>query len=98
MSTVKLAEDLRPASELKSQSADVIRQAKETGRPVVLTRSGRGVAVVLSIDAFDDLVLAAGRRSLQRAVDDAERDMESGHFVEHDQVVTRIHRLTRGKK
>ena len=98
MPVLKLTEDLVPLSDLKSHAADVVRQAKETGRPVVLTRHGRGVAVVLSIQAFDELTEAARRRELQRAVEDGERDIAEGREARHEDVVAELDRWASGKR
>src|SRR5438105_12631922 len=92
MAHLKLSEDLRPLSDLKTQTAEVIQQAQQTGRPVVLTRHGRGVAVLLSLDAFEDLQISTERQELQHAVDEAERDLDAGNWVEHSEVVAKLKR------
>lgn len=93
----KLSQDLRPVSDLERQTSEVIHQAQETGRPVVLTEQGRGVAVVLSIKAFEDLQSSAERMELQRAVDEAERDLAQGKWVEHCDVEAKLKRWSAGE-
>lgn len=90
MARLKLSEDLRPLSDLKTQTSEVIKQAQESGRPVVLTRHGRGVAVVLSIAAFEDLQSSAERLQLQRAVEEAEQDILEGRWIEHAEVMEKL--------
>lgn len=92
MAQVRLSEDLRPVSDLKTQTSEIIQQAQASGRPVVLTRHGRGVAVLLSLEAFEDLQTSAERLELQRAVDEAERDMSEGHWVEHSEMKAKLKR------
>jgi antitoxin YefM len=92
MARMRLSEDLRPLSDLKTQTSELIQQAQTTGRPVVLTRHGRGVAVLLSLEAFEDLQTSAERQELQRAVDEAERDMAEGRWVEHSEVKAKLKR------
>lgn len=92
MSRVKLSEDLRPLSDLETQMSDVLQQARTTGRPVVLTREGRGVAVLLSVEGFEDLQSSADRFEVQRAIDEAERDIAEGNWVEHPEVLQRLSR------
>jgi prevent-host-death family protein len=92
MARVKFSEDLRPLSDLETQSSEVVQQARTTGRPVVLTREGRGVAVLLSVEAFEDLQSSSERLEVQRAVDDAERDIEEGNWVENSEVVAKLKR------
>ena len=87
---VKLSEDLRPVSELKSQSGDILRQVQRTGRPVVLTRHGKGVAVVLSLAAYEELEASAAREDLRMAVAEAEGQYASGEVVRGDEVMKRL--------
>lgn len=97
MARLKLSEDLRPLSDLKTQTSEVIQQVQETGRPVVLTRHGRGVAVVLSLDTFENLQGSADRLELQHAVEEAERDMAQGHWVEHSEIEGKLRRWAAGE-
>ena len=97
MARLKLREDLRPLSDLKTQTSEVIQQAQESGRPVVLTRHGRGVAVVLSIEAFEDLQSSADRLQLQRAVEEAEQDIAEGRWVENSEVMEKLKRWSAGE-
>jgi prevent-host-death family protein len=92
MARLKLSEDLRPLSDLETQTSEVIQQAHTTGRPVVLTREGRSVAVLLSVEAFEDLQSSSERQELQRAVEDAERDIAEGRWVENSDVVVKLKR------
>ena len=50
---VKFSEDVVPVTALKAHSAKVLRQVSEEGRPALLTRCGRGVAVVQSLAAYE---------------------------------------------
>jgi len=83
---MKISEDLRPVSELKSRAGEVLEQVERTGRPVVLTRYGRGVAVVLSLGAYEELQAAAERGDLREAIAEAEREYAAGHYIEHEDV------------
>ena len=74
----RFSEDVIPLTDLKTNPARVVRHVAEARRPVLLTRSGRGVAVVQSVADFD---AAAEERDFMRAVVagladlEAERDM-----------------------
>jgi prevent-host-death family protein len=89
MRAIKVAEDVKPLSDLKTRAGDIVRQAEETGRPVIITRHGRGVAVVLSVAAYDEFQALAARVRLQRAIAEAERDVAEGRTVPHEEVVAR---------
>ena len=82
----KLSEDLRSITDLKRSASEVVDQAERTGRPVVLTRHGRGVAVLLSLDAYEQLEAISRRVALQAAVEVARREHEAGEYVSSEQV------------
>jgi len=77
MAQLKLTEDLRPLADLSTQASEVVQQVHSSGRPLVLTREGRGVPVLLSVEAFENLQSLARQREMQRAVDDAVESMPS---------------------
>ncbi len=60
MNGTRFSEDIRPVSDLKVRSAEVLDQVRKTGRPVLLTRRGRGVAVLLDLHEYEKLVDRAG--------------------------------------
>ena len=91
-----MSQDLRPMSELKTRTAEVLKQATDTGRPVVLTKRGRGIAVLLSIEAYEELEGAARRQELQTAVAAAEQYVAEGRHLPHAPVRERLARWSRG--
>lgn len=97
MARVKLSEDLRPLSDLETQTSEVVQQARSTGRPVVLTREGRGVVVLLSLEAFEDLQTSADRLEIQQAVEEAERDIAEGNWVENSEILGKLKRWSTGE-
>jgi antitoxin YefM len=97
MASVKLSEDLLPVSDLSFHAAKVVHQTQETGRPVVLTEDGRGDAVVLSLEAFEELQGSPGRLTLKHAVEEAEKDITAGHWVENDEALTKLERWAGGR-
>lgn len=94
---LKLSEDLRPVSELKTRTGDVLRHVARTGRPVVLTRHGKGVAVVLSLEAFEELEAAARRNDLASAIAAAEESYATGRYVDGESVDATLARWETGE-
>jgi antitoxin YefM len=92
MARLKLKEDLRPLSDLETQTAEVVQQAHATGRPVIFTQEGRGVAVLLSVEAFEDLQSSSEQVELQRAVEDAERDIAAGNWIDDSVMQVKLKR------
>lgn len=79
---MKLSEDIRPVSELKARAGEVLDHATRTGRPVVLTRHGKGVAVIMSLQVFEEFEAAVRREDLRAAVAQAEAAYAQGAFVD----------------
>ena len=55
MRSIKLDEDIRPLSEFRAGVAAFVKQVNDTGRPLVLTQRGRGVAVLVDIHEYSAL-------------------------------------------
>jgi prevent-host-death family protein len=97
MNHPKLSEDLRPMSALKSQGAEIVRHVTETRRPVVLTKHGRGVAVVVSLEAYEELQEAAELAALRAAIAEGMRDVEAGRVVGHEEAKQRLRQWAEGE-
>jgi prevent-host-death family protein len=89
MRALKLSEDIRPVTDLKSHGADIIRQV-ESGRVVVLSRHGRAVAVVVSVEEYEDLQETAEHFALQRAVEEGEAELAAGKGIPHAEVKRKL--------
>lgn len=50
---MKLAQGITPVTTLKRNSAALIRQARETGQPVIITQNGRATAVLQDVATFE---------------------------------------------
>ena len=72
---VKFSEDVVPIGDLKVNPGKVVRRAIESGRPVLLTSRGRGVAVVQTLPEFE---AAQEEREFMRAVLVGLFDLEEG--------------------
>ena len=55
MQTTRFTEDIRPITDLKQRAAEIVDHARKTRRPVLLTRRGRGVAVLLDVEEYEAL-------------------------------------------
>lgn len=84
---VKFSEDVVPLGDLKVNPGKVVRRADETGRPVLLTSHGRGVAVVQGLSAFES---AQEEREFMRAVVSGLADLEDGRELSLSDVRRRL--------
>jgi prevent-host-death family protein len=75
---VKFSEDVVPLGDMKINPGKVVRRIDETGRPVLLTSHGRGVAVVQALDEYE---AAQEERDFMRAVVAGLADIEAGRVM-----------------
>ena len=52
---MRLDQDVRPLTEVRARVADFIRQVTVTGRPLLITQRGRGMAVLIGVHEFSAL-------------------------------------------
>jgi len=53
MQRLKIDQDIRPLSEVRTGIANFIKQVHETKRPVIITQHGKGVAVLLDAHEYE---------------------------------------------
>jgi len=87
MQPMKFDEDIRPLSEFRAGVASFVKQVTETGRPLVLTQRGRGVAVLLDLHEFEAM---RERLALLEDIARAEAQLARGEGVPHEQAKARI--------
>ena len=90
---VKVSEDLRGMADLKSDGAAIVKHVTETGRTVVLTKHGRGVAVVMSVAAYEEQQQRMEELELRAAVRAGQADVEAGRVHDHEDVMRELDEL-----
>jgi antitoxin YefM len=80
MPKIKLAEDIRPLSEFRSNVAAVVEQVRDTKRAVILTQHGRSAAVLLDVESYETLLEEV---ELLRDVRAAEIEIAEGKGMPH---------------
>jgi len=81
MQPFKLDEDIRPLSEFRAGVASFVKRVNDTGRPLILTQRGRGVAVVVDIRDFESM---RERLALLEDISRAEVQLARGEGVPHE--------------
>ena len=84
---VRFSEDVVPLGDVKVNPGSVVRQASESGRPVLLTSRGRGVAVVQSLTRYEE---QQDERSFLRAVVEGLASAEEGRELTFAEVKARL--------
>ena len=89
MADINLESDIRPISDLKRQASALVDQVTTSRRPVVLTRHGRGVAVLVSVREYEELRARADRTAINAAIAEAEADVVAGRVMSTEQVAAK---------
>lgn len=84
MKPARFSEDVRPVTELKSRASEIIDQTRTTRRPVLLTRRGRGVAVLLDVNEYEALT---DRAAFVEAVEVGAAAARSGDLHSNDEAM-----------
>jgi antitoxin YefM len=84
MNAIKPSQDVIPLSEFRAHVAEYLRQAQETGRPVVITQHGRGTGVLLSSDEYERIL---DTQELLRAVSRSQAQLAAGKGIPHEEAV-----------
>lgn len=74
-------------SEFRANAAKFLDQVRETKKPLVITQHGRGAAVLLDIDSFENLIEEV---EIRRAVASAEEDRRAGRLIDNEVVMKEL--------
>lgn len=87
MTRVRVDEDIRPLSEFRASVATFVKQINETGRPMVLTQRGRGVAVLVDAEEYERM---QDRLELLEEIYKAEEQIANGQGISHEDARSRV--------
>jgi prevent-host-death family protein len=82
-----------PVTDLQRQAARVLSDLKGSSEPIVITQRGRAAAVLLSAKRYAEIeeeLQAFNDLELERLLAEAERDIENGNTLTHDEVKRRL--------
>lgn len=75
---IKFSQDIVPLSDLKVNPGKVVNHAQDTHRPILVTSRGRGVAVVQSLEEYENL---EEERAFMKAVAQGLVEIKEGREV-----------------
>lgn len=82
MPTIRLSEDVKPISDLKSRASAIVNHVRESHRPLLLTRRGQGVAVLLDVEEYERLV---ERAEFVEAIAEGMEAAARGEIADHEE-------------
>lgn len=84
---INLESDIQPVSDFRANAAAMLKQVRESGRPLVLTQNGRGAAVLVDIRAYQALI---DENELLADIRSGLADVAAGRTVPHDEARERL--------
>lgn len=80
MQRLKIDQDIRPLSEVRTGIANFIKQIHATKRPLVITQHGKGVAVLLDVQEYE---MIQEKLELLSDVQKSLSQIENGQGIDH---------------
>lgn len=74
--------DITTASDYRSHQSETHAKLRETGRPIFITNRGKPEAVLLSPEAYDELIDQAQLPEILASIRQSERDLAEGKGVD----------------
>jgi len=87
LNRIQLNEDIVPISEFRYNVSEVIKKAKDTKRPVLITQNGKGSAVIIDVNEYEQLMETL---EITKAIKRAEEDIKAGRTTGHKIAVNKI--------
>jgi prevent-host-death family protein len=84
---VKFSEDIVPLTDMKINPGKVVKRTNESHRPIMLTSRGRGVAVMQSLDDFEQ---AEEEKAFMRAIVKGLNDLDNKLEISLDAAKVRL--------
>jgi prevent-host-death family protein len=87
VNSMKIKEDIKPISYLKSRSAELLAQLNETHRPVIITQNGEPKAVIQDAESYEKMVNSL---NLMKILAHSEKDIQEGNTINQETLFKRI--------
>ena len=78
--------DVRPITQLKNRTADLVREVTEKGRPITITQNGEAKVVVMDVESYDRW---RSSMALLKMLALGEADVERGRSVKQTEAFQR---------
>ena len=84
---MKMSEDIRPVTYLKSRTADLLDQVNQTKRPVIITQNGEARGVLQDTESYENTKAAI---ALLKLMVQGEEDIRKGSLSRQEDVFNRV--------
>lgn len=87
MQRLKIDQDIKPLSEVRTGIANFIKQVHNTKRPVIITQHGKGVAVLLDAHEYEAM---QEKIELLTDIQTSISQLEKGEGTEHEDAKEKV--------
>ncbi len=84
---MRIAEDIKPVTYMKTRAAELLKTVNETRRPVIITQKGEPTGVVLDVASYQALKDAT---LLLQLIAQGEADVQAGRTVAQKEVFAEL--------
>ncbi len=91
---MRIAEDIKPVTYMKTHASQVLKAVNETRRPLVITQNGEARGVLLDVATYQELKDAT---LLLKLVAQGEEDVRKGRLIPQAEVFSRVRSRLREK-
>ncbi len=84
---MKMSEDIRSVTYLKSRTADLLAQVNKTKRPVIITQNGEARGVLQDTESYESMKAAI---AILKLLVQGEEDIRKGDVIPHGEVFRRL--------
>ena len=87
MQRLKIDQDIRPLSEVRTGIAAFIKQVHDTKRPIIITQHGKSVAVILDVHEYEAM---QEKLELLTDIQTSLNQLEKGAGISHKDAKARV--------
>ena len=91
---MKITQDIKPVTYLKSRAADILKQINETHRPVIITQNGEPKAILQDPKSYQNMRNAIG---ILKLISQGENEIRNGKAKPQQEVFENIEKYLKDK-
>jgi len=84
MSKIDLTKDIQPLSEFRANASSIIEQVKNENRTILITQHGKGAAVLMSVNDYEELIDSI---EMLKDVAVARSQLDAGEGLDHNEMM-----------
>jgi prevent-host-death family protein len=95
MKRIQLDKDIQPLSAFRANAAAIIETLKKDRRPVVITQHGKGSAVLLDVNDYEQMIETI---EILQEINQAREELAAGKGIPHEEAMASIREYMNRKK